>query len=397
MFDRQEPQMRTISDTIARLAALRTGEPVGQVTLESRLHRLERFGPNPGALQGYMYIPSSLAENAALVVVLHGCGQNAAAYDLGSGWSKMADRYGFALLFPEQVQQNNPNLCFNWFSSADNRRDEGEALSIRNMIAAMAASNPIDPTQVFVTGLSAGGAMASILLATYPEVLAGGAIIAGLPYGVANTMPQAFDRMRGHGTPASSQLATMVREASTHQGPWPIVSIWHGTADATVSPSNAEAIRSQWSNVHGTCDAPDFTETVDGQTRKAWCDSDGRVMVEQFIIAGMGHGTPIRTTSADACGKSGAFMLEAGISSTQHICHFWGIDRQPHDAASAARKSMTQDQGPVSAKSAMIPYNPHLTRETARPDANHGTTSNYTSEVRNIIEEALRSAGLLNR
>jgi poly(hydroxyalkanoate) depolymerase family esterase len=386
--------MRTVSDTIARLAALKAVGQGGQLRPSSRLGRLEHFGPNPGALQGYVYIPSSLAENAALVVVLHGCGQNSASYDLGSGWSEMADRYGFALLFPEQVQQNNPNLCFNWFSSSDNRRDEGEALSIRNMIAAMVASRPIDPARVFVSGLSAGGAMASIMLATYPEVLAGGAIIAGLPYGVANTMPQAFERMRGHGTPTPSALAAMVREASTHKGPWPIVSIWHGTADATVSPSNAEAIRSQWSIVHGTSDAPDFTETVDGHTRKAWRDSNGRLVIEEFVIAGMGHGTPLRTTSADACGKSGAFMLEAGICSTQQICRFWGIDRQLDNAASATTKPLAQDQGPGSAKAATITHNPHLIRETTQ-EADRATTTNYTGDVRNIIEEALRSAGLL--
>ena len=106
---------------------------------------------------------------------------------------------GFALLFPEQQRSNDPNLCFNWFMPGDSRRDLGEPLSIRQMIDTLARSQRSDPRRIFVTGLSAGGAMAAIMLATYPELFAGGAIIAGLPYGCAKTVPNAFDRMKGSG------------------------------------------------------------------------------------------------------------------------------------------------------------------------------------------------------
>src|SRR5690606_13373617 len=123
--------------------------------------------------------------------------------------------------------------------------DAGEALSIRQMVAAVSARHSIDPCRIFVTGLSAGGAMTSVLLATYPEVFAGGAVIAGLPYGCADTMPQAFDRMRGHGLPDGVDLSALVRRASSHDGSWPTLSVWHGTADATVSQRNAQAIVDQ--------------------------------------------------------------------------------------------------------------------------------------------------------
>ena len=84
-------------------------------------------------------MPPSLAASAALVVVLHGCTQDASGYDHGSGWSRLADEQGFVLLYPEQQRGNNANLCFNWFNPGDTQRDAGEALSIRQMVAMMVA------------------------------------------------------------------------------------------------------------------------------------------------------------------------------------------------------------------------------------------------------------------
>ena len=103
------------------------------------------------------------------------------AYDFGTGWSTLAKRYGFALLMPEQQASNNANTCFNWFNPGDVARGRGEAASIRQMVARMVADHKIDPRRIYITGLSAGGAMTSVMLAIYPEVFAGGAIIAGLP------------------------------------------------------------------------------------------------------------------------------------------------------------------------------------------------------------------------
>ena len=126
------------------------------------------------------------------MVVLHGCTQTAAGYELGAGWSTLARRYGFALLMPEQTKANNARLCFNWFEPHDIQRGEGEAASIRAMVEQMARAHGIDRKKIFVTGLSAGGAMSAVMLATYPDVFAGGAMIAGLPYGVANNVRQAL-------------------------------------------------------------------------------------------------------------------------------------------------------------------------------------------------------------
>src|SRR5262249_7395953 len=140
--------------------------------------------------------PKGLAKHSALVVVLHGCTQTAASYDIGAGWSTLAERYGFALLMPQQKVSNNANGCFNLFLPDDTGRGRGEALSIRQMIRAAGEKYRLDEGRIFVTGLSAGGAMTSVMLATYPEIFAGGAIIAGLPFGIANNLQQALAAMR---------------------------------------------------------------------------------------------------------------------------------------------------------------------------------------------------------
>ncbi|MBH1991480.1 MAG: PHB depolymerase family esterase [Sphingomonadaceae bacterium] len=359
--------MAHLGKTIAQLANLRSMKLPNMVPgQQDRLTDLTDFGSNPGALRARVYVPEHLARDPALVVVLHGCTQDAAGYDHGSGWSHLADAHGFALLFPQQPRANNPNLCFNWFSSADARRDGGEASSIRHMVAAMTAKHDIDPSRVFVTGLSAGGAMASIMLAAYPEVFAGGAIIAGLPFGTAHSISDAFARMRGAGYPADARLATLVRDASAHDGPWPIVSVWQGSADKTVDPSNAGRIVAQWRGIHGVADQPATRDVVDGYARNCWTDPTGRRVIESYTISDMGHGTPLKTVGPDACGVSGPYMLDVGISSTRHIARTWGL-------LQAERPMHEQDH---SAKAGSQPV---------RAKAGVGA----------VIEDALRSAGLM--
>lgn len=395
--------MRNLSDTIARLKAMRALAVLPEPA-STRLIPLDDFGTNPGALKAHVYLPEALPPSAPLVVVLHGCTQTAAGYDLGSGWSDMADRYGFALLFPEQQRQNNPNVCFNWFSPKDSRRDSGEALSIRQMIAEASARYSIDPGRVFVTGLSAGGAMASVMLATYPELFAGGAIIAGLPFGCAATVPEAFDQMRGHGGPGEADLAARVRAASDHAGPWPTVSVWHGTGDATVSPSNAGAIIKQWRALHGADAAPSSIQSVDGQTRRVWRNSDGREVIEEYMIPGMAHGTPLHTVGENGCGRSGAYMLEAGISSTFHICRFWHLAERgaPRDASVVARNG-TRDLQPVGEARPLdgtqLVEETRMARQASRSSSRTEPLGNDrawgVTSAGAAIEKALRAAGLM--
>lgn len=356
-----------ISETIQRLQAARPMMP--QPALD-RLVDLNSFGSNPGDLRARSYVPDRLAAREPLVVVLHGCTQNAAGYDDGAGWSRLADRHGFALLFPEQQRANNSHLCFNWFQPGDSSRGSGEAASIAQMIGAMVDQHGLDPNRVFVTGLSAGGAMAGVMLATYPELFAGGAIIAGIAYGCADTVGEALSSMGGRGRLSRAALGAAVREASPHAGPWPRVSVWHGSADYTVSASNGDDVALQWLDVHGLSETPTATDRVDGYPRQVWRGADGRVLVEQYEITGMGHGTPL--APGDASGRSGVagpHMLDVAISSTDRIAAFWEIAPEP-DALQQRRAPAT-------------PAFPQPMR--GNPAANGSAT----------IENALRSAGLM--
>lgn len=290
------------------------------------LRELSGFGQNPGALRMFAYIPEQLPALAPLVVALHGCGQDAAAFDYGTGWSSLADRLGFAVIYPQQQPANNPKNCFSWFLPGDTARDVGEAASIRQMIAHAIAAFGLDRRRVFVTGLSAGGAMASVMLATYPEIFAGGAIIAGLPYGCARSAQQAFEVMFTDRLYSSTTLGDHVRAASSHRGSWPKISVWHGTADQIVKPCNAENIARQWADVHGLTDTPSREETIGDHKRRIWCAADGEPMIESVAVEGMAHGVPLGSTmDGQSCGVPGAFFLEAGISSTQYIAQMWGL------------------------------------------------------------------------
>ena len=354
--------MRRLSDTLAHLSAIRrTVKPgAGETGPSGRLAPLTDFGANPGNLAARLHVPEGLRAGAALVVVLHGCTQSAESYDRGAGWTALADASNFAVLYPEQQRANNSHLCFNWFEPADIRRDTGEATSIREMIAKTVALHRIDPSRIFITGLSAGGAMTATMLALYPEVFAGGAIIAGLPHGVASGVPQALERMRGQGVPSAATLTDLVRKASSHDGPWPRVQVWHGTADAVVVPANGEALLAQWRPLHGLPAAPDRQESIGPHLRRIWTNKAGEPVLEHYAIRGLGHGAPLETTGPQGLGTPGPHMLEAGLSSTRRIAESWNI------AAATAR--------------------------TAAPAK---AIDPAASQPGRIIENALRAAGLM--
>lgn len=342
------------------------------------------FGFNPGALRMLSYVPQGLAPNAPLVVVLHGCTQRAGSHARAAGWIALADRLGFAVLAPEQRSENNPNRCFNWFERGDSARDAGEPASIQAMIQHMLRTQELDPTRVFVTGLSAGGAMTSVMLATYPETFAAGAVVAGLPFGVAGNMQEAFAAMQGAARLGRAELGARVSQAAPAPPRRPRLAIWHGQADGTVASGNAPALARQWAAVHGLADQPDELLARPGWTRSVWRAADGETLIEMNLLAGFGHGTPLAAGGDDPIGEVGPFMLEAGVSSSLEIARFWGL--APRETAaqaeawSASSPASEQPRAHVRGlgESVMASVSPHV-----------------SDDVQEVIAKALAVAGLL--
>lgn len=382
-FLRRLPKMPGINGLDGLARGLRPGG-------DSPITEFTGFGSNPGDLRMFAYLPDTLEARPPLVVVLHGCTQKAAGYDVGTGWSALAERYGFALLMPEQKSSNNGNGCFNWFNADDTTRDSGEALSIRQMIGHMVEAHDLDSRRIYITGLSAGGAMVSAMLATYPEVFAAGAIIAGLPYGVANSMQDALTAMYRAPAHPAQQLGDFVRNASSHAGPWPKISVWHGSADRTVNPANAGEIVKQWTNLHGLPEQPMSEAEVDGYPRQVWWNADGDTIVESFTITHMAHGTPLGIGSdEERYGLEGAFLIEAGISSSWHIAQFFGLTAGLPKPAVVASAAQVPAEVPVETLTAT----PRATGD--RRFKPREPSGRRVLDINAVITRALTAAGLM--
>ncbi|MDZ5446445.1 PHB depolymerase family esterase [Micromonospora sp. 4G57] len=304
---------------LAAAAALAAALPAQAATLT----QVTGFGSNPGNLSMYAYRPDGLPANAPAVVLLHGCTQNAAGYFTNSGWQKYADLWKFALIVPQQSSANQSLSCFNWFTEGDINRGQGEALSIRQMVDYAKSTYGLDGSRIYISGLSAGGAMTSVMLATYPDVFAAGSVIAGLPYRCSP--PASTSTCQYSGVDKSpAAWGDLVRAAySGYTGRRPRVSIWHGTSDTTVVPMNATESRDQWTNVLGVSQTPTSTAALPAGTSLEVYGNDA---VRLYRVAGMGHGTPVDPGSAaDQCGTATSYFLDT-ICSTYRDALFFGLD-----------------------------------------------------------------------
>ncbi|MFF3212838.1 alpha/beta hydrolase family esterase [Streptomyces sp. NPDC002886] len=308
--------------------------PVTPARAAVTLQRVTAFGANPGQLGMYVYRPASLPAVPPVVIALHGCTQNAQTYADNSGLPELADRDGFLLVLAETTSANNPSTCFNWFQPTDNRRGQGEAASIRQMAAHATSAYAADPARTFVTGLSAGGAMTSVMLAAYPDVFAAGAVIAGLPYDCAKGSSP-YTCMNPGVDKSPGAWAQLVRDAyPAWTGPWPRVAIWQGGADTTVVPRNADELRDQWTALHGLPQAPARTSVIgpDATRQEEYTAADGTVSVEVDRVPGIGHGTPVDPGSGPGqCGHTGAAYFLASICSAHWIAKFFGLDASTTD------------------------------------------------------------------
>jgi poly(hydroxyalkanoate) depolymerase family esterase len=294
----------------------------------SSLQEVTGFGANPGALRMFRYVPDGLPAGRPVVVALHGCTQNAAGYGAGSGWLQLADRWKFSVVLPQQQTANNASSCFDWFQTGDVQRGQGEAASVAQMVDRHLADVGGDASRVYVTGLSAGGAMTAVMMAAYPDRFAAGGVVAGLPYGCAQAAGSPYVCMYVGATQTPRQWGDRVRAADPgHPGPWPRLTVFQGTADYTVKPVNMTDLVEQWTDVQGADQTADVSDTVAGYPHQVYRAPSGAVAVETYSITGMGHGQPVDPGSGPAqCGTAGAYLLDVDLCAAYRMGTAWGLD-----------------------------------------------------------------------
>ncbi len=254
------------------------------VVPEGAAYLARNFACAAGSRDYKVYVPGGAeGRTLPLIVMLHGCTQHPDDFAVGTGMNRLAEERGFIVAYPGQPMSANPAACWNWFALAHQQRDAGEPAILAGVTRAVMAEFAVDPARVYVAGLSAGGAMAAILSATYPELYAAAGVHSGLPHGAAADLPSAFAAMSGASKPAPGNGRANGRVRTI---------VFHGANDRTVAPSNAEAILA---DVRAGLAEPAQELLQDGiaggraYTRAIVTDARGVPHAECWAIEGLGH------------------------------------------------------------------------------------------------------------
>ena len=241
------------------------------------------------------------AQAPALIVLLHGCKQDAADFAKGTGMNALVADKNTLVLYPEQLAKANSLRCWNWFEPGHQSREAGEPGMIAALTRQVIAQYRVDPTRVYVAGLSAGGAMAAVLAGEYPDLFAAAGIHSGLPQGAARDVMSAFSAMkRGPASGGAKLKPSPARDAAkTVAGPVPLI-VFHGTADTTVNPDNAGHLVKAALQAFAASDLPlsekrlappesggpdaAASESARGASRSLFIAADGTVYVESWEI-----------------------------------------------------------------------------------------------------------------
>lgn len=264
-----------------------------------------------------LYVPPEAGEAPQpLVVMLHGCTQDADDFAAGTAMNELARTQGFYVLYPEQSTQANPQRCWNWFKHTHQERGRGEPALIAAMAREVMAKHAIDPSRVYVAGLSAGGAMAAILGDTYPDLFAAVGVHSGLAAGAARDLPSAFGAMKG-----SAQIVL----PATPSGVPTIV--FHGDADTTVHPGNGgHVITASVRRGAGAETAKGVAAGGRSYTRSLHrLPGEGPVVAEHWVVHGAPHawsggsakGTYTDPAGPDASAEMIRFFLAQRLQPTQ--------------------------------------------------------------------------------
>jgi len=300
---------------------------------QNEMLQIKNFGSDPGNLEMYMHVPNNLNDSVKrpLIVALHGCTQDAASMAKQSGWNKLADNYGFFMLYPQQKFINNPNTCFNWFRKKDISKGKGEVKSIKQMIDYATKKYPIDSSKIFVYGLSSGAAMGVALLADYPELFNAGAILAGGPFMAATNPVSGLMSMVAIKNKSSRELAAPVlKQNMGFKNKYPRIIIIHGKNDPVVEIKNSYQLIQQWTYLHHTDTVadvamPSFQKQAD-ITKTFYKDADGDVVVIFYEVANLGHALMVNPGEGlSKGGETGLFAVDKDFFSTLWIAIDFGI------------------------------------------------------------------------
>ena len=275
------------------------------------------FACAAGSRSYKLYIPSRLAVGRrGLIVMLHGGTQNGDDFAAGTRMNDLAEKHGLLVAYPTQPKAANASLCWNWFTPENQIRGAGEPSIIAGITKDIIATYDIDPARVFVAGLSAGGAMAAVMGATYPDLYAAVGVHSGLPYKSAADLPSAFAAMRGDA--GSLGLRSRKSRGAANDGPRIRTIVFHGDADNIVHPSNAASIVGTAKEGESLERAEARNTAARAHTRTVTRDKTGQVVVEQWLIHGSGHawsggsrdGTYTDPHGPDASSEMLRFFLE---------------------------------------------------------------------------------------
>lgn len=271
------------------LDALKAARPTRIVGVPDGAQFLSRsYACAAGSRDYKLYIPRRLPEGRrALVVMLHGGTQDGDDFAVGTRMNERAEEHGFIVAYPSQSKAANASLCWNWFMPEHQKCGAGEPAIIAGITRKLVADYDVDPDRVFVAGLSAGGAMAAVMAATYPELYDAVGVHSGLAFGAASDLPSAFAAMRGTSGSRGRRSRKPRRGAINSARVRTIV--FHGDADTIVHPSNA-------SGIVGESKAGERIERAEARSsdgRAYTCtvirDQGGAAVVEDWLLHGSGH------------------------------------------------------------------------------------------------------------
>lgn len=283
------------------------------------------FGSNPGRLEMFLHVPAKNDSTPkALVVAIHGCNQGAMNLERISGWSDLADRYGFFVIYPQQQFTNNVSNCFNFFRKEDIQKDQGETGSIKQMIDHARKTYAIDSGRIYVYGISSGAAMAVSMMVNYPGLFRYGAVLAGAAYGFTGSPLAGLRTMSDPEDRTDSALIAAVKDRlSDYSGPFPKLILYHGRKDGVVNFKNSIQLLRQWAGLLNSDTIADRTEVAfagnKSITRKEYfCDSSPCMIF--YDVEDLGHRLMVDPGNGERQGgKTGLFALDKDFWSTFYI------------------------------------------------------------------------------